>query len=188
LEDHLVLGVIDEIYQLPESQGEHGPMDIFVSVARKKKFGISDVKTRVNSSLPRDRNSRAAEMQLSVYYRLLAVMVDGTVDMKRLYSELGLDSQVCFSDAFLVEAGTTYSDIGVLGFDVLLENNCLDVWLQVCLSKLISETMEFGIGWIKGVKGVSRKENAYCMSFYFTLLISGISASRYESGNRVEII
>lgn len=167
MEDHLVLGVIDEISQLPESQGEHGPMDIFVNVPRKKKFGISDVKTRVNSSLPRDRNSRAAAMQLSVYYRLLSVMVDGTVDVTRLYCELGLDSQLCFSDAFLVEAGTTYSDIGVLEFDVLLENNCLDVWVHVCLSKLISETMEFGIGWIKGVKGVFGKENAYCMPLLF---------------------
>ena len=132
LNDRLVTGIIDQIAQLPEFQGEQGPMDIFVGMPRKQKYGISDVKTRVIMALPRDRNSRAAEMQLCIYYRLLSVMIDGLVDMSRLYSERSLHSKVCFSDGFLLEVGNLYSDSGILSFEALQENNCLEVRISVC--------------------------------------------------------
>ena len=102
-------------------------MDAFVTVDRKKKVYISDLKTRVNPSLPKVRHSRASEMQLSLYHKLLMNMIDGIVDISRFYSELSLDSEICFSDGFLVEAVTSYSDVGGLTFDMILENNNLNV-------------------------------------------------------------
>ncbi len=114
-------------------------MDAFVTVTRKKKLIISDVKTRVNSSLPKVRDSRASEMQLSIYYQLFLNMIDGTVDMSQVYSELTLDSEGLFSDGFLAEAGMSYSDSGVLTFDMLVENNNLNVSLHLMI--LMIETM-----------------------------------------------
>jgi Exonuclease V - a 5' deoxyribonuclease len=97
-------------------------------VTRKKRLIISDVKTRVNPSLPRIRHSRPSEMQLSLYYQLLLNMIDGIVDISRLFSELKLDTDLCFSDGFLAEAGELYSAAGVLSFDLLMENNTLNVF------------------------------------------------------------
>lgn len=102
-------------------------MDAFVTVMRKRNLVISDVKTRVGSTMPNERNSRAARMQLSLYHELLSNMINGNVDMKSLFTELRLDSGVCFSDGFLAEAGMAYSDAGIITFDMLLENNNLDV-------------------------------------------------------------
>jgi len=93
LGNHRVRGVIDEIAELPDPQAEHGPADKSprknkLKVMRRKRFGISDLKTRVEATLPEDRRTRAARMQLSVYHQLLSAMVDGDVDMNRLYTEL----------------------------------------------------------------------------------------------------
>lgn len=108
-------------------------------MTRKNELIISDVKTRVSPSLPKVRNSRAPEMQLSLYYQLLSNMIDGVVDMTRIHSEMTLDAEKCFSDGFLVEAGMSYSDAGVVTFDMLLENNNLNVLL--CLILLTIEIM-----------------------------------------------
>jgi hypothetical protein len=114
-------------------------MDAFVNVTKKKKIAISDVKTRVNLSFPKDRDSRGYEMQLSIYYQLLLNMIDGVVDMPRTYDALGLDPESVFSDGFLAEAGISYSATGVLTFDLLLEHNTLSVFHFQFL--LIIETM-----------------------------------------------
>jgi Exonuclease V - a 5' deoxyribonuclease len=107
-------------------------MDAFVTVERKRKLFISDLKTRVNPSLPKVRHSRASEMQISLYHKLLTNMIDGGVDMSRFYSELSLNSEGCFSDGFLVEAVTCYSDVGGLTFDMILENNNLNARPRYC--------------------------------------------------------
>jgi Exonuclease V - a 5' deoxyribonuclease len=104
-------------------------MDAFVTMTRKNPLIISDVKTRVSPSLPKVRNSRASEMQLSLYHQLLSNMIDGVVEMSRVHSEMTLDAERCFSDGFLAEAGMSYSDAGVATFDILLENNNLNVLL-----------------------------------------------------------
>ena len=103
-------------------------MDAFVNIMRPTKVRISDVKTRVNSSLPRSR--RTAEMQLSLYHQLLANMIDGKVDFNMVCSALDLDPDNFFSDGFLVEVGASYSDAGILPFEALLENNTLNVCLH----------------------------------------------------------
>jgi len=63
-------------------------------------------------------------MQLSLYHQLLSKMIHGTVDMTSFFAELRLDSDVCFSDEFLVEA---YSAAGLMTFDTVIENNNLTV-------------------------------------------------------------
>jgi hypothetical protein len=102
-------------------------MDAFVTVVRKRKLIISDVKTRVGMSMPNERNSRAARMQLSLYHQLLSRMTDGSVDMKSLFTQLRLDPGACFSDGFMVEAGMAYSSVGIMTFDMIMENNNLGV-------------------------------------------------------------
>ena len=134
---HRVRGVIDEIAELSDSQEEQGktersPRKQKIKVMRRKKFGISDLKTRVEATLPEERRTRAARIQLSVYYQLLSAMVDGTVDMNRLYSELELDCSRCFGGRFVSEAGDLYADKGIT-LDVLHNNNCLDVWVLFCV-------------------------------------------------------
>lgn len=136
------MGIIDQIAFEPEMPFEQRPMEAFLTVMRKRKLIISDVKTRVRSTMPNERSSRAARMQLSLYHRLLSNMIDGSVDMKSLFAELRLDSNVFFSDGFLAEAGTAYSEAGILTFDMLLENNNLDVLLPS--SSLIEEIMGTG--------------------------------------------
>jgi hypothetical protein len=115
-------------------------MDAFITVERRKTVIISDLKTRVNSSLPNNRQSRASEMQLSIYHQLLSNLINGTINISRVYADLQLDPENCFSDGFLVEAGTTYVDAGILSFDLVLENNNLNVILH--LTQLIEETLE----------------------------------------------
>jgi len=66
-------------------------------------------------------------MQLGLYYQLLLNMIDGVVDMPRVYDTLELDSECVFSDGFLEEAGMSYAAAGVLSFDLLLEHNTLSV-------------------------------------------------------------
>jgi exonuclease V len=90
-----------------------------------KNLVISDVKTRVNSSIPPSRISRAAEMQLSLYHELLAGMIDCTVDMARFLGDLGLDRDVVFSDAFLAEIAEVYTD--QIDLEKILESNTLHV-------------------------------------------------------------
>lgn len=103
-------------------------MDAFVSLpAKRRKLVISDVKTRVALSLPMERHVRSYEMQLSLYHRLLSDMVDGTLDISRLFVALKLDPDVVFGDGFLAEAGEAYSGAGILSFDQLLENSTLHV-------------------------------------------------------------
>jgi hypothetical protein len=105
-------------------------MDVFVGIPppqQKRKLIISDVKTRVNFSLPQERNSRSYEMQLSLYHQLLSDMVDGNIDMPTFFKALKLDPDAVFGDGFLAEAGEAYSGAGILTFDQLLENNTLNV-------------------------------------------------------------
>jgi Exonuclease V - a 5' deoxyribonuclease len=127
IEGHPVMGVIDQIALEPEVPLEQRPMDAFVTIAKKRRLIISDVKTRVGTTVPNERNSRAAKMQVSLYHRMLSEMIDGSVDTTTLFTALGLDSGACFSDAFLVEAGMTYSATGIMDFETLLENNNLTV-------------------------------------------------------------
>jgi len=102
-------------------------MDAFVTVKRRRKLLISDVKTRVGSRMPNERASHAARMQLSLYHQLLSKMINGNVDMNSFLTELRLDSDVCFSDEFLVESETAYSAGGLITFDTIIENNNLTV-------------------------------------------------------------
>jgi Exonuclease V - a 5' deoxyribonuclease len=114
-------------------------MDAFVTMARKQRLIISDVKTRVGTTMPNEQNSRAARMQVSLYHRLLDDMIDGSVGMTALFTALGLDSGICFSDAFLVEAGMAYSAAGIMDFDTLMENNNLTVPPHATFSELIQK-------------------------------------------------
>lgn len=82
---------------------------------------------------------RGPEMQLSLYHQLVSNMVNGKVDIGRLYSELELDAEGLFSDGFLAEAGNMYSNAELMDFDTLLENNTLDV--RVFSIMLMRETM-----------------------------------------------
>jgi Exonuclease V - a 5' deoxyribonuclease len=123
---HLVNGVIDQIADVPLVI-EEGPLDNFVNIERKQNLVISDVKTRVTATLPNFRQSRSSEVQLGVYYMLLSNMIDGLLDVNRVFSELELKPHVVFSDPFLMEAGEVYTVAGVLTFDSLLEHNTLDV-------------------------------------------------------------
>ena len=103
-------------------------MDVFVSIKPKaRKIIISDVKTRVHSSLPGVRNTRATEIQLSLYRQLLSSLIDGSLDISRLFTMLKLDPDASFSDGFLAEAGETFAQTGVISFDDLMKNNTLNV-------------------------------------------------------------
>jgi len=66
-------------------------------------------------------------MQLSLYHELLSKMIHGNVNMNSLFTELRLDSDLCFSDEFLVEAEMTCSAVGLMTFGTLIENNNLTV-------------------------------------------------------------
>ena len=124
-------GIIDQITQEPEIPIEQRPMDAFVSLVPKmRKVVISDVKTRVTPSMPKERNARSYEIQLSLYHQLLSNMVDGNIDISRMFLALKLDPDVVFGDGFLAEAGEAYSGTGILTFDQLLENNTLNVILH----------------------------------------------------------
>jgi exonuclease V len=144
-------------------------MDAFVDLKRKSHIVISDVKTRVNSSLPRARDSRGSEMQLSLYHRILSNMIDGVVDMNRLYSELSLDPESVLSDGFLAEAGTSYSAAGILPFEMLLENNTLNV--RFLLTILMIETMASRHERIVCFTWLSKRETGNCNPnmIYFSL-------------------
>ena len=103
-------------------------MDAFVTLKPKtSKIFISDLKTRATSSMPRLINSRGTEMQLSLYHQLLSSMIHGTVDISRLCGGLQLNADAVFSDGFLAEAGQSFSEAGIISFDVMLANNTLRV-------------------------------------------------------------
>jgi hypothetical protein len=129
IEDHLVTGMIDQIAQEPDLfPKEPRPMDAFVTFKPKaRKLILSDVKTRVHSSLPGLRNTRATEIQLSLYHQLLSSMIDGTIDVPRIFVALKLKAAEVLSDGFLVEAGCAFADAGIITFDVLIKNNTLNV-------------------------------------------------------------
>ena len=71
---------------------------------------------------------------------MLSAMIEGSVDMERVFEELKLDPDIGFSDGFLAEAAETYSAAGVLSFDALLEYNTLNVILSEIM--LTTETVE----------------------------------------------
>ena len=144
IEGHLVTGIIDQITKEPEDPLETRPMDVFVGIIRKQTLVISDVKTRVGTSLPNLRNSRPNEMQLSLYHQMLFAMIEGSVDMERVFEELKLNPDIGFSDGFLAEAAETYSAAGVLSFDALLEHNTLNVIVSEIM--LTTETVEHSQG------------------------------------------
>jgi len=160
-------------------------MDAFVKGIRKNKLIISDVKTRVNLSLPKVRDSRASEMQLSIYHQLFLNMIDDIVNMSRVYSELRLNSEGLFSDGFLAEAGMSYSDAGVLTFDTLLENNNLNVPLHSMI--LMIETMESCDNRVIQPTRLFKLENGNRLSLEMNLT-QGISSSNNEWNNRFKII
>jgi hypothetical protein len=144
IEGHLVTGIIDQITKESEDLLETRPMDAFVGIIRKQTLVISDVKTRVGTSLPNLRNSRPNEMQLSLYHQMLSAMIEGSVDMERVFEDLKLNPDSGFSDGFLAEAAETYSAAGVLSFDALLEHNTLNVILSEIM--LTTETVEHSQG------------------------------------------
>jgi exonuclease V len=130
VEDHLVVGIVDQIaYHEDEPTGPL-PMDAFITIIKKRSLVISDVKTRVNASLPNSRQSRPAELQLSLYHQLISDMINGDVDVGRVYPGLSLNGDTPFTDGFLAEAAQSYSTAGVIAFDTLLENNTLNVNLS----------------------------------------------------------
>src|SRR5215472_13139598 len=96
--------MIDQIADVWEIS-EEGPMDAFVNV-RRRTYVISEIKTRVNASMPKLRQLRPSEIQLSLYYKLLSEMIDGIVDINRLFLDLELDPNVGFSDGFLAEVSS----------------------------------------------------------------------------------
>ena len=96
-------------------------MDDFVNLDRKRKIVLSDVKTRVNSSIPKIQDSRGAEMQLRLYHLILSNMIEG-IDICRLCSELKLDPNGLLSDGFLAEAGAVFSSAGIVPFEGIVEN------------------------------------------------------------------
>jgi hypothetical protein len=71
-------------------------------------------------------------------------MIDGTVDMSRLYGEMTLDPEKVLSDGFLGEVGSLYSAANVLQFEEILENNTLNV--RDFGSGLNAETLQLGHG------------------------------------------
>jgi Exonuclease V - a 5' deoxyribonuclease len=117
-----VTGFIDQITVEHEKSG---PMDEYVTTNANSKLVISDTKTRVHTSIPSARTSRAAEMQLSLYHQLLSAMIDGTVEIARLFSHLALDVDAVFSDAFLVEIADVY--ICKIDISDILAGNTLNV-------------------------------------------------------------
>jgi hypothetical protein len=132
-------------------------MDTFVGITPKPKLVISDVKTRVGTSLPKIRDSRPNEMQLSLYHEILSEMIDGKIDMERVFVELGLKPENGFSDGFLAEAAQTYSAAGTLSFEALLENNTLNVWYSGI--KLTTETMDYRQGRIISITGTAKQQD-----------------------------
>jgi len=125
--DHLVTGYID---QITAETPTPAPIidDIYLNTRHTSpKLIISDVKPRVNSSLPGPRNSRAAQMQLSLYHQLLSQMLERTVNVARVFTDLGLDSDMMFSDSFLAEVAQVYVD-GTLAVDEILQRNTLNVY------------------------------------------------------------
>jgi exonuclease V len=128
IEDHLITGIIDQIAYEPERQIEQRPMDAFVNLKPKpRKLIISDVKTRVHSSLPGASRIRSAEIQLSLYHLLLSHLINDQVDVAHLYTLMELDPDAALSDGFLAELGTSFVQAEVIDFETLLKNNTLNV-------------------------------------------------------------
>jgi hypothetical protein len=177
IEGHPVMGVIDQIALDPEAPLEQRPMDAFVTIAKKRRLIISDVKTRVGTTVPNERNSRAAKMQVSLYHRMLGDMIAGSVDITTLFTALGLDSEARFSDAFLVEAGMTYSAAGIMDFETLLENNNLTVLPRSEWTN--SEIMAARAN--RALETLPQLDHENCLAFRVRLTV-GISKSTWKLG------
>lgn len=66
---------------------------------------LTDVKTRVRSSLPKGASLRPTHMQLMLYRRLLASLADNVTDPALLFSRHTLRPTHAFSDSLVAELG-----------------------------------------------------------------------------------
>ncbi|KAI1652955.1 exonuclease V [Daldinia decipiens] len=130
IEGQVVNGIIDEVshdspnaafeQELSQSESSKGfatsypkqqtSMADFLEPPRKK-FYLTDVKTRGSGRLPTGAALRPARVQLFLYHRLLGEMASGAVDFTAILDRYGLTADALFSDAFMAQVGDLHDEI-----------------------------------------------------------------------------
>ncbi|KAI0109729.1 exonuclease V [Daldinia grandis] len=130
IEGQVVNGIIDEVshdspnaafeQELSQSESSKGfttgypeqqmSMTDFLELPRKK-FYLTDVKTRGSDRLPTGAALRPARVQLFLYHRLLGEMASGVVDFTAILDRYGLTADALFSDAFMAQVGDLHDEI-----------------------------------------------------------------------------
>lgn len=124
---------------------------------------ITDVKTRMNATVPSGSSLRPTIMQLMIYRKLLADMADGAVDASIVFDRFKLKPDDHFSDSFISQlAGLelnlrddstedTYASVESMedAVDELLTHNSLNQLWQLMV-------LEFRKTFVRGVDSVSR--------------------------------
>lgn len=75
------------------------------------KVYLTDVKTRGSSSLPKGAAVRPTKVQLFLYHRFLADMVEDKINFLEVFERYGLDVDAQFSDSFLAQVGELHDDV-----------------------------------------------------------------------------
>lgn len=71
--------------------------------SRSQKVYLTDVKTRNHKSLPKGPSFRGTEMQLMLYRRLLASLVNNDMDAEIIFERFGVSSSRPFSDSLIAQ-------------------------------------------------------------------------------------
>ncbi|VDC02080.1 unnamed protein product [Peniophora sp. CBMAI 1063] len=123
LHERIVTGIIDEIASRPLSEdsartpstknawpsnGKHQQTSLtsyFASTSHQpapsRELHLSDSKTRLAPSLPSDEDAQPARLQLMLYHRLLAQVLDPRFDWAAFWTRVGVNASAPLSDTFL---------------------------------------------------------------------------------------
>ena len=123
IENYLVTGFIDRLAYEQDALKTQ-TMEDCLSLQPKRQFVLSDVKTRMRGTIPKIRDSRGAEMQLSLYHLILSSMIEGKFDTSQLCAGLNVDPDRMLSDGFLTEASSLTES---MSFDLLVDGKTLSV-------------------------------------------------------------
>ncbi|KAH9908372.1 exonuclease V [Xylariomycetidae sp. FL2044] len=106
-----------ELHASPSSHGVPGfgskrqsQMTDFLHPHRRRYY-LTDVKTRGSTRLPNGAALRPARVQLFLYHRLLGNMASQKVDYPALLNRYGLRPEVQFSDAFMAQMGNLHDEV-----------------------------------------------------------------------------
>ena len=96
--------------EMAAGQGAHLSIAAYFQPHRRR-FYLTDVKTRASTRLPSGAALRPARVQLFLYHRLLSDMASGQADYPAIVARYGLDPQARFSDAFMAQIGGLHDEV-----------------------------------------------------------------------------